>query len=80
MSFKPADLSRPIACAMLLFCLGGCVNEANNILNLGSVSLGQQLIDLKQALDEGAMTEAEYEQAKRSILAFVELANLEADS
>ena len=72
MSFKPADFYRRVCCALLLLCLSGCFNEGKNVLQLGSATIGQQLIDLKQALDEGAMTEAEYVKAKAGILAFAE--------
>jgi len=55
---------------MLILTLGlsGCGNQDNDILDLGSVSLGQQLIDLKQARTANAISEAEYQAAKSALL------------
>jgi hypothetical protein len=52
---------------VLLLLLGGCWNE-NSSIHFGDVSLGQQLIDLKAALDQGAVTEEEYERLKGAIM------------
>ena len=52
---------------LLPFFLAGCFNDANNI-NLGSVSIGQQLIDLKLALDSESIDQEEYTQLKGLIL------------
>jgi hypothetical protein len=49
--------------------LGGCWNGENTHFNFGDISLGQQLIDLKSALDAEAMTQEEYEKARQSLLA-----------
>lgn len=46
--------------------LGGCV--MGNDTRVISPTVGEQLIDLKKALDEGAMTEEEYAQARADIL------------
>lgn len=49
--------------------LGGCWNQGNNShIELGDISLGQQLIDLKRALEAEALTPQEYESAKQSLL------------
>jgi hypothetical protein len=63
-------LSLSLASTLLLtlVLLGGCWNGGNTSVRLGDVSLGQQLIDLKRALDEGAMTAEEYEQTKQTLL------------
>jgi hypothetical protein len=54
-----------LAVALLL---GGCWNGGNQNIRLGDVSLGQQLIDLKTALDQGAVTESEYQQLRTSLI------------
>ncbi len=46
----------------------GCWNKGNEHINLGSVSIGQQMIDLQSALEAGAMTQAEYDQTKQTLL------------
>jgi len=48
--------------------LTGCFNGASNNTDLGSVSIGQQLIDLKKARDSASITNAEYEKAKATLL------------
>lgn len=55
--------------ALGLVLLAGCYNGDVNNIRLGDVSLGQQLIDLKSALDGGAMSQTEYDAAKASLLA-----------
>lgn len=59
---------KTLAIAITLLLVGGCWNGQNTSVNLGSVSLGQQLIDLKRALDEDAMTQEEYEKTKQTLL------------
>lgn len=54
--------------AIILLFSAGCWNGENTSINLGTVSIGQQLIDLKRALDEGAMTQEEYDQIKETLL------------
>lgn len=54
--------------AITLLFGAGCWNGQNTSINLGDVSIGQQLIDLKRALDEGAMTQDEYDQTKQTLL------------
>lgn len=49
--------------------LTGCWNGENVHISLGDVSLGQQLLDLKSALDNDAITEAEYDTTKETLLA-----------
>jgi hypothetical protein len=46
----------------------GCWNGENVAIRLGDVSLGQQLIDLKAALDGGAMTQEEYAAVKTQLM------------
>jgi uncharacterized protein YcfL len=47
----------------------GCVDSQNGYnIHLGDVSLGQQLIDLKAALDAEAISEDEYESLKKMLV------------
>jgi hypothetical protein len=52
--------------------LAGCWNGGNTNLDLGSVSLGQQLMDLKAARDAGAIDHAEYEATRGALLEAVQ--------
>ncbi|MEQ8857948.1 MAG: SHOCT domain-containing protein [Pseudomonadales bacterium] len=71
---------RRLTLLAVLVMLGGCFNGGNTAVRLGDVSLGQQLIDLKRALDEGAMTDEEYTQARQSLLSLAALCqNTEED-
>lgn len=65
-------MPRLIAILALLTLTSACSNEANTEIHLGAVSVGQQLIDLTAAKSAGAITEAEYEAAKASILRMVD--------
>lgn len=64
---------RKLIVLAVLVLLGGCFNGGNSNVHLGDVSLGQQLIDLQRALDEGAITEAEFADAKASLLSLTAL-------
>ena len=46
-----------------------CVQESNPTIELGDATIGQQLIDLKSALDADAISEAEYQAVKRNLIA-----------
>ncbi|MCB1684631.1 MAG: hypothetical protein KDI31_09100 [Pseudomonadales bacterium] len=48
--------------------LSGCWNGENINLRMGDVSVGQQLIDLKRALDEEAIDEEEYERLRTALM------------
>jgi len=54
------------------FMLSACWNGGNVHVSLGDVSLGQQLMDLKTALDEEAISDDEYRMTKESILALAD--------
>jgi hypothetical protein len=57
----PSRLLRMLALTSLVFTLSGCVAAIGNREPAKSTAtLGQQLIDLKKARDEGVLTEAEY--------------------
>jgi hypothetical protein len=63
---------RTTAVALILL-LAGCWNQGDhNSLDLGSASLGRQFLDLKAALDAGAISETEYAAVKASLLALTE--------
>jgi hypothetical protein len=68
------DAIRPLVLSVLLLSVAGCWNspQATTNYHFGDVSLGQQLIDLRRALDDDALTNAEYEQAKAALLALYE--------
>lgn len=66
--------------AILCLSLAGCWNGENVNVNLGSVSVGQQLMDLKAALDSGAMSEEEYQVARDKFLSLVQGCQDDADS
>ena len=55
------------------FGLPGCWNGENVSLRMGDVSIGQQLIDLKRALEEEAIDEAEYQELRTSIMSLAEI-------
>ncbi len=56
----------PIAVVLLL---SSCIQENNpRNLRMGDVSLGQQLIDLKRALEEDAVTASDYETMKANLV------------
>jgi hypothetical protein len=46
----------------------GCWNGDNIALRFGDISIGQQLIDLKRALDENVISDAEYEATRQALL------------
>ncbi len=59
---------KSVALGAVLICMAGCWNGGNTAVSWGDVSVGQQLIDLKLALDAGALTAAEYEETKAALL------------
>lgn len=58
-----------IACLLTM----GCWNGENIHLRLGDVSIGRQLIDLKAAHEQGAMTKGEYEKVRFLLLSLGQL-------
>ncbi len=53
---------------LALSTLGGCWNGGNDSIDLGDVSIGRQMMDLKKALDQEAITQDEYEQLKQALM------------
>ncbi|MCZ6709200.1 MAG: hypothetical protein O7G86_16495 [Gammaproteobacteria bacterium] len=61
-----------IACALVL--LSGCGNIDNaQSIRLGDVSVGQQMIDLKRALEEDAITADEHAELKQALMSLSSL-------
>ncbi len=55
-----------LACVLMM---SGCIDSQNGrSVHLGDVSLGQQLMDLKAALDAEAIDEEEYEELKAVLI------------
>ncbi|MEX1025039.1 MAG: hypothetical protein WD226_08170 [Planctomycetota bacterium] len=73
-SFRPSLF--PALTLAPLLALAGCFNSNHESIDLGSVSVGQQLIDLQRALEAGAIDVEEYARLKDAI---VELADETAD-
>jgi len=66
---------------LLLACLAsvGCWNGENVHVSLGDVSLGRQLIDLKEAYEQGAMTKTEYDTVRVLLLSLGRLCESTSD-
>lgn len=54
------------AIAVSVLLMGGCASEPP--MTTTNVSLGQQLIDLKDAHDKGAISDKEYKNARERII------------
>lgn len=61
-----AKIAIPVAAMTALISLGGCA--WGNSPRIQQPTLGQQMIDLKRSLDDGAITEKEYERSKADFL------------
>lgn len=61
-------VERTVALLLTVLLLAGCFNGGNQAINLGDVSIGQQLIDLQRALDEGVISEQEFVDTKQRLL------------
>jgi hypothetical protein len=65
----PKTLVGPALCGLLLLgavaCGGGGADVRSEV---STTTTGQQLMDLKKALDSGAMTQKEYDQERKKIL------------
>ena len=56
-------------CGILLFGVAACGGGGTQVKSeVSTTTVGQQLMDLKKALDAGAMTQQEYEQQRKKIL------------
>lgn len=59
-------MKRVLALCLIGF-LAACGGDQSRVINNQS-TMGQELIDLKKAYDEGLITEKEYNKARRQIL------------
>lgn len=70
--------------ALVIVCLGGLggcfASDNDSALDLGSVSIGDQLIDLQRALEAGAISQREYLELKTDLLAVLANHNSEEDA
>ncbi|MEM6708091.1 MAG: SHOCT domain-containing protein [Pseudomonadota bacterium] len=57
----------------------GCSLDASTTVNLGNVPIGTQIAELQAAQDAGALTAAEFEEAKARLLASLEPLGESAD-
>jgi len=69
---KAPEFVKIFAVIVLAAGLTGCWNSDVINTSLGDVSIGQQLLDLKTAFEQGALNEQEYEQARHRFLAMLE--------
>jgi hypothetical protein len=58
----------PLACGAVCLGLGGCIAVGGTSHRAAPATDGQQLIDLKRAADEGAISQAEFESMKQRII------------
>ncbi len=56
------------ALSLALLAASGCWNGDVSNIRLADISLGQQLIDLKRALEEDAISEEEYDAAREKLI------------
>lgn len=63
-----AALALIIAPLALTACGGGGSRSETSVTNV-NVTKGQQLLDLKKALDSGALTQSEYDRQRAQVLA-----------
>jgi hypothetical protein len=74
-----AALLRPVLLIACLLLTAGCWNGDVSNVRLGNVSLGTQLIDLQQALEQDAISRAEYDAVKEKLIALYAICESEED-
>jgi hypothetical protein len=58
-----------LVCGVLLFGVAACGGGGAEVRSeVSTTTTGQQLMDLKKALDSGAMTQQEYEKERKKVL------------
>ncbi len=57
---------KSLLCAALLAALGAC--SSSEVVRQVDITIGQQLIDLKQARDKGALSASEYDAQRRKLI------------
>lgn len=65
-------LFTPLACIALLSVSGCAIGNSGKLVLSRHISVGQELIDLKEARDRGAITEEEYLEVKSKLLEIVD--------
>jgi hypothetical protein len=56
-------------CVLLLFGVAACGGGGADVKSeISTTTVGQQLMDLKKALDSGAMTQQEYDKERKKVL------------
>jgi Short C-terminal domain len=61
-------LTSLMLCGLLLLGVVACGGGAEVKSEVSTTTVGQQFMDLKKALDSGAMTQEEYEKERKKIL------------
>jgi len=65
----PITSRRTLSVALLVLGLSACgIDSSYNSTNLGSVSIGQQLIDLKAAQENDLLSEKEYQMLRTKLI------------
>lgn len=73
------DMFKALVLVAALVPMAGCWNgNPTTNIDLGSVSFGQQLIDLKAAYEQGAMNEEEYQRLRSAIVSLEHVLTKEA--
>jgi hypothetical protein len=67
----PVKVRNGLIGVVALLC-AGCWNGGNSHTSFGDVSIGQQLLDLKTALAQQAITQSEYDRLKQTLIMAVE--------
>ena len=64
----PRKLTVLALCGLFLLGVAACGGGAEVTSRVSTTTTGQQLMDLKKALDSGAITQQEYEKERKKIL------------
>ena len=65
----PKTMAVLAVCGLLLLGVAACGGGGAEVKSeVSTTTTGQQLMDLKKALDSGAMTQKEYDQERKKIL------------
>jgi hypothetical protein len=58
-----------VVCGLLLLSVASCGGGGAEVKSeVSTTTVGQQLLDLKKAVDSGAMTQQEYEKERKKVL------------
>ena len=69
-TYSKKNILRILMGCILLFTFSSCIGTGNAYESITEIhtTTGQELIDLKRALDAGAITQEEYEELKKKIM------------